>query len=179
MAFKEDFKQLLKPYYLINTFLSVSFVVAKCVWPLCWYVFPPSESQCELNMVILYLTMAMNKSWLFIFIILYENVLALLICLLYVLVLQRESEILFFLLFVVVIRARKTGSVTMLMYLSSGYTYCKVANLILWFHTDPRYGLTFLVLFVCKFSGETTRNPATFSYLTFVLQKHSAGDDGT
>ena len=63
---------------------------------------------------------------------------------------QKQSEILFFLLFVIVVRSRKTGSVSMLAYLSTGFMYCKVASLMLWFNADPRYGLVFLVLFVCK-----------------------------
>merc|ERR1740128_1386459 len=61
---------------------------------------------------------------------------------------MRQSEIMFFLLFVIVMRARKTGSITMLSYLSSGFMYAKVANLILWFNADPRYGLLYLVLLV-------------------------------
>lgn len=108
MAFLTDIKQLILPYYLINTFLSVSFPIMKTVSPICLYVFPASESQCEIDM--------------------------------------RQSEILFFLLFVIVMRARKTGSVTMLAYLASGFMYAKVANLIMWFNADPRYGLIFLVL---------------------------------
>jgi len=63
---------------------------------------------------------------------------------------MRESEILFFLLFVIVMRARKTGSTTMLMYLASGFTYAKIANLILWINTDPRFGGIFLILFIIQ-----------------------------
>jgi len=57
----------------------------------------------------------------------------------------------FFLLFVIVMRARKTGSTTMLSYLSTGFMYTKAANLILWFNADPRFGLLFLVLIICKY----------------------------
>lgn len=56
----------------------------------------------------------------------------------------------FFLLFVIVVRARKSGSVTMLAYLSTGFMYCKVASLILWFNADPRYGIIYVVLITCK-----------------------------
>jgi hypothetical protein len=66
--------------------------------------------------------------------------------------LQKQSEIMFFLLFVIVVRARKTGSVTMLAYLSTGFMYCKVASLILWFNADPRYGLVYVVLLTCKWT---------------------------
>lgn len=51
---------------------------------------------------------------------------------------------------VVMIRTRKAGSVTMISYLSSSFMYTKVANLILWFYADVRYGLIFGVVFVCK-----------------------------
>ena len=52
---------------------------------------------------------------------------------------MRENEILFFLLIVVMIRSRKTGaSNAMVSYLASGFVYAKVANLILFFRTDPR-----------------------------------------
>jgi thiol-disulfide isomerase/thioredoxin len=61
---------------------------------------------------------------------------------------MRESEILFFLLIVVVIRTRKTGSVTMINYLSSSFIYTKVANLILWFYADIRLGIAFAALFI-------------------------------
>lgn len=60
----------------------------------------------------------------------------------------RETEILFFLLIVVMIRTRKAGSVTMINYLTSSFMYTKVANLILWFYGDIRYGIGFGVIFV-------------------------------
>ncbi|XP_066907526.1 thioredoxin-related transmembrane protein 2 homolog [Halyomorpha halys] len=61
---------------------------------------------------------------------------------------SRETEILFFLAVVVMIRSRKTGSVTMLNYLTSSFVYTKIANLILWFYSDVRMGLVYGVLFV-------------------------------
>lgn len=61
---------------------------------------------------------------------------------------SRETEILFFLLIVVVIRTRKTGSVTMINYLTSSFIYTKVANLILWFYSDVRFGIGFGVIFI-------------------------------
>lgn len=61
---------------------------------------------------------------------------------------SRESEILFFLAIVVMIRTRKTGSVTMINYLTSSFIYTKVANLILWSYADYCYGLVFAVIFV-------------------------------
>jgi len=63
---------------------------------------------------------------------------------------MRETEILFFLLVVIMIRSRKTGSTTMIAYLSSGFMYAKVANLILFFLSDPRLGLVFLICFLLQ-----------------------------
>ena len=63
---------------------------------------------------------------------------------------QRESEILFFLLIVVVIRTKKAGSVTMINYLTSSFMYNKVANLILWFYADIRLGIMYGILVICK-----------------------------
>ncbi|XP_065081222.1 thioredoxin-related transmembrane protein 2 homolog [Ochlerotatus camptorhynchus] len=60
----------------------------------------------------------------------------------------RETEILFFLLIVVMIRSRKTGSVTMINYLTSSFMYTKLANLGLWFYSDIRLGLIYGVLFI-------------------------------
>ncbi|XP_046675508.1 thioredoxin-related transmembrane protein 2 homolog [Homalodisca vitripennis] len=61
---------------------------------------------------------------------------------------SRESEILFFLMIVVMIRTRKAGSVTMINYLSSSFMYTKVANLILWFYADIRMGVFFGIIFI-------------------------------
>lgn len=51
MSLKDDIRQLLRPYYIINLLLSSSFLVFKLVSPICLYVFPPSEEQCELDAV--------------------------------------------------------------------------------------------------------------------------------
>lgn len=69
----------------------------------------------------------------------------------------RETEILFFLLIVIMIRSRKTGSVTMVNYLSSSFIYTKVANAILWAYSDFRYGLGFLA--VCILIGSLFTEP--------------------
>lgn len=61
---------------------------------------------------------------------------------------SRETEILFFLVIVVMIRTRKTGSVTMINYLSSSFIYTKVANLILWSYADYRCGIMFGIIFI-------------------------------
>jgi len=63
---------------------------------------------------------------------------------------MRENEALFFLLIVIMIRARKTGSMTMLAYLSSGFVYAKGCNLILFFRADPRMGLVYLILVILQ-----------------------------
>ncbi|XP_026468462.1 thioredoxin-related transmembrane protein 2 homolog [Ctenocephalides felis] len=60
----------------------------------------------------------------------------------------RETEILFFLMIVVMIRTRKAGSVTMINYLTSSFIYTKVANLFLWFYSDVRMGIVFGVIFI-------------------------------
>lgn len=60
----------------------------------------------------------------------------------------RETEILFFLVIVVMIRTRKTGSVTMINYLTSAFIYTKIANLVLWTYGDPRFGIAFLIVFI-------------------------------
>lgn len=51
---------------------------------------------------------------------------------------SRETEILFFLIIVIMLRTRKAGSVTMVNYLSASFVYTKIANLILWFYADVR-----------------------------------------
>lgn len=61
---------------------------------------------------------------------------------------SRETEILFFLVIVIMIRTRKTGSVTMPMYLSSSFIYTKIANLILWSYADYRCGIVFAIIFI-------------------------------
>ncbi|TDG50911.1 hypothetical protein AWZ03_002566 [Drosophila navojoa] len=71
---------------------------------------------------------------------------------------SREVEILFFLLIVVMIRSRKTGSVTMINYLTSSFLYTKVANLILWAYADFRYGLGFLL--ICVLVGMLLPEPS-------------------
>lgn len=61
---------------------------------------------------------------------------------------SRETEILFFLAIVIMIRTRKTGSVTMINYLTSSFIYTKIANLILWSYTDLLNGFAFGVVFI-------------------------------
>lgn len=51
---------------------------------------------------------------------------------------------------VIMIRTRKTGSVTMINYLTSSFVYTKVANLILWFYADVRMGILFAFIFIRK-----------------------------
>ncbi|RZC42547.1 thioredoxin-related transmembrane protein 2 -like protein [Asbolus verrucosus] len=60
----------------------------------------------------------------------------------------RETEILFFLIIVVMIRSRKSGSVSMISYLSSSFVYTKVANLILWFNADFLMGIFYGIIFI-------------------------------
>jgi len=59
---------------------------------------------------------------------------------------MRETEILFFLLVIIMIRSRKTGSTSLISYLSNGFVYAKGANIILFFLADPRLGLVYTLL---------------------------------
>jgi hypothetical protein len=63
---------------------------------------------------------------------------------------MRQTEILFFLLIVVMVRARKTGSMSVVAYLTNSFMYCKVANTVLWFLAYKPYGFAFLLLFIRK-----------------------------
>lgn len=131
MSIKNDLIQLLRPYYLFNIFLSLSYIICKRTSYICIFLFPQSE--CELDgvrSIFKIFRAIMNEAvWIFVF--------------------QRETEILFFLLIVIMIRTRKAGSVTMINYLSSSFMYTKCANLILWFYADFRMGLLFGVVFIC------------------------------
>lgn len=64
---------------------------------------------------------------------------------------MRENEILFFLLIIVMVKARKSGAThTAAAYLASGFIYAKIANLVLFFRIDPRMGLIYLVAFLLQ-----------------------------
>ncbi|XP_018333801.1 thioredoxin-related transmembrane protein 2 homolog [Agrilus planipennis] len=108
MYLKNDLKQLLKPYYIVNIILSISYIILKKLPGVCNYIF--STNDCELD--------------------------------------GRETELLFFLLIVVMIRTRKSGNVTMINYISSSFIYTKVANLVLWFYADYIYGTIYGILFI-------------------------------
>ncbi|KAG5347007.1 TMX2 protein, partial [Acromyrmex charruanus] len=108
MSFKKDLRLLVKPYYLINILLSVSYIIAKRLPVVCNYIF--AQDGCEFD--------------------------------------GRETQILFFLITVVMIRTRKTGSVTMINYLTSSFMYTKGANLILWFYADVRMGILYAFIFI-------------------------------
>ncbi|XP_044763089.1 thioredoxin-related transmembrane protein 2 homolog [Coccinella septempunctata] len=108
MTIKQDLRQLLKPYYLFNILLSLSYIAFKRLPILCNYFF--QTDQCEFD--------------------------------------GKETEILFFLMIVVMIRTRKAGSVSMINYLSSSFIYTKVANLILWFNADFLMGIFFGIIFI-------------------------------
>jgi len=63
---------------------------------------------------------------------------------------MREGEILFFLLVIIMVRARKHGSMTLVAYLNNSFIYCKVANSVLWFLAWKPYGFIFGFFFLCK-----------------------------
>lgn len=79
----------------------------------------------------------------------------------------RESEILTFLVIVVVFRTRKYGTTSMLPYLSSACMYAKMANVLLFFYSDPRMGIIYLVvclLQVVLLPEPTYSGPNTIMY---------------
>jgi hypothetical protein len=51
MSFKKDLILLLKPYYVVNILLSLSYLAAKKMPFLCNILFPTASSQCELDSV--------------------------------------------------------------------------------------------------------------------------------
>ncbi|XP_068145809.1 thioredoxin-related transmembrane protein 2 homolog [Drosophila tropicalis] len=124
MTWKKQLAILAKPYYWVNIFLAISYLISKKTTFVCTRIFHhdngEEEDTCDLD--------------------------------------SREAEILFFLLIVVMIRSRKTGSVTMINYLSSSFLYTKVANMILWAYADFRYGLGFLL--VCVLVGLILPEPS-------------------
>lgn len=80
---------------------------------------------------------------------------------------SRETEILFFLIIVIMIRTRKAGSVTMINYLTSSFIYTKVANVILWFYNDPRFGIGFgaiAILLAMLLPEPTYQGPENVTY---------------
>ncbi|XP_014238456.1 thioredoxin-related transmembrane protein 2 homolog [Trichogramma pretiosum] len=107
-GFKKDLRQLMRPYYIINMFLSLSYIVCKRLPYVCHFLF--NQADCQLD--------------------------------------DRETEILTFLMIVIMMRTRKTGSLSMINYLSNSFVYCKVANLILWFHADITLGILYAVIFM-------------------------------
>lgn len=111
MALTKDLILLLKPYYLVNILLSISYLVGKKTPVVCSYLFQhQQEDQCDFN--------------------------------------SRETQILFFLAIVVIIRTRKTGSVTMINYLTASFIYAKLVNVLLWSFADPLYGFLYGIVFV-------------------------------
>ena len=68
---------------------------------------------------------------------------------------MRETEILFFLAVGVMIRSRKTGNISLVAYLSSGFM---CANMIPFFMADPRLGLVNTILFLLQ--GMMLHEPA-------------------
>lgn len=80
---------------------------------------------------------------------------------------SRETQILFFLAIVIMMRTRKTGSVTMINYLTSSFLYTKVANLVLWFFNDPRFGIGFAavcILCAMLLPEPTYQGPESVTY---------------
>lgn len=62
-----------------------------------------------------------------------------------------ESEVMFFMIVIIAFRTRKSGSRTMLAYVSVASTYAKLCNVLLWFSADPVYGILYLVFAITHF----------------------------
>jgi len=93
---------------------------------------------------------------------------------------MRETEILFFLLVVIMIRSRKTGSVTMVAYLSSGFMYAKCANVILFFMADPRLCLVYSFFFLLQgmlLPEPTYKGPEKITYFSEVSLAEQLAQD--
>ncbi|GFY69116.1 thioredoxin-related transmembrane protein 2 homolog [Trichonephila inaurata madagascariensis] len=58
----------------------------------------------------------------------------------------KETEILIFLAVIVLLRTKKRGAVQMIPYLTSLCMYAKLANIALFFYSDPRFGVVYAVL---------------------------------
>lgn len=131
MSIKLDLIELCKPYYLFNILISLSYIILKRLPRVCNYVF--STDNCEFDGVSMKINQIISS-----FKPTQDNF-------------QRESEILFFLIIVIAIRTRKTGSISMLSYISSSFLYTKIANWILWFTADPLLGIIYGIIFICKY----------------------------
>lgn len=80
---------------------------------------------------------------------------------------MRETEILFFLLVVIMIRSRKTGSTGVVAYLTNGFIYAKGANIILFFLADPRLGLVYIIMVLLQgmlLPEPTYKGPENITY---------------
>ncbi|KAK4312594.1 hypothetical protein Pmani_016004 [Petrolisthes manimaculis] len=62
-----------------------------------------------------------------------------------------ESEVLFFMLVIIMFRTRKSGSRNMVAYISVFNMYAKVCNVLLWFSCDTVYGIIYIVLIIVHF----------------------------
>lgn len=58
----------------------------------------------------------------------------------------RETEILFFLIIIILFRTKKMGYTSLVPYISSASMYAKVAMVLLFFYNDLRYGIIYTVM---------------------------------
>lgn len=58
--------------------------------------------------------------------------------------LQWETEIMFFLIVVVMFRTRRSGARTAVAYIGTATFYAKACNMILWFTADPAKGIVYV-----------------------------------
>lgn len=62
-----------------------------------------------------------------------------------------ESEVLFFMLVIIMFRTRKSGSRTMVAYISVFNMYAKLCNVVLWFSCDAVYGIIYIIIAIVHF----------------------------
>nr|XP_045584416.1 thioredoxin-related transmembrane protein 2 homolog [Procambarus clarkii] len=62
-----------------------------------------------------------------------------------------ESEVLFFMLVIIMFRSRKSGSRNMVAYISVFNMYAKICNIVLWFTADVVYGIIYIILALIHF----------------------------
>lgn len=69
----------------------------------------------------------------------------------FVLLFQRECEILFFCAIVIMARTRKRGHMNIIPYITTACMFGKIANCILYFYADPIYGVIYSAICLIQF----------------------------
>lgn len=170
-----DVKQLARPYYVVNLILALSFLILKLTPPMCDWLFeksnPKAESSCELDMrenevdfessnLLFVQSLIRNTSSRFSFSSWLSSW-------------SGQGKL---------VPWQWSGNQStwkedeminlwfQLSYLSSGFTYAKVANQLLFFRADPRMGLIYLLLFILQavlLPEPTYKGPENIVYFRF------------